>query len=118
MASVHWHRVSKEFDDGTVAVGDLDLDVGDGEFVVLVGPSGSGKSTALRIAAGLEEASAGTITIGERDVTDLPPRDRDVAMVFQTYALYPHMSVAGNLGFALRMRGESRAEIEARTQEA
>jgi multiple sugar transport system ATP-binding protein len=118
MASVRWHQVSKEFDDGTVAVADLDLEVGDGEFVVLVGPSGSGKSTALRIAAGLEEASAGAITIGERDVTELPPRDRDVAMVFQTYALYPHMSVAGNLGFALRMRGESRDEIRTRTDEA
>ena len=117
MASVHWHRVSKEFDDGTVAVTDLDLDVADGEFVVLVGPSGSGKSTALRLAAGLEEASAGTIRIGERDVTELPPRERDVAMVFQTYALYPHMSVADNLGFALRMRGEPRAEIQARTRE-
>jgi multiple sugar transport system ATP-binding protein len=118
MASVHWHRVSKEFDDGTVAVEELDLDVADGEFVVLVGPSGSGKSTALRLAAGLEEASAGTIAIGERDVTELPPKDRDIAMVFQTYALYPHMDVAGNLGFALKMRGEPRSEIEARTDEA
>jgi multiple sugar transport system ATP-binding protein len=117
MASVHWDRVHKEFEDGTVAVEDFSLDVADGEFVVLVGPSGSGKSTALRLAAGLEETSAGTIVIGERDVTELAPRDRDIAMVFQTYALYPHMSVADNLGFALRMRGTPRVEIEARTQD-
>jgi multiple sugar transport system ATP-binding protein len=118
MASVHWERVGKEFPDGTVAVEDLSLDVADGEFVVLVGPSGSGKSTALRIAAGLEEASEGTIRIGERDVTDVPPRDRDIAMVFQTYALYPHMDVGANLGFALKLRGEPGPEIEARTSES
>jgi multiple sugar transport system ATP-binding protein len=118
MASVHWERVGKEFPDGTVAVEDLSLDVADGEFVVLVGPSGSGKSTALRIAAGLEEASEGTIRIGERDVTDVPPRDRDIAMVFQTYALYPHMDVGDNLGFALKLRGEPRAEVASRTAES
>jgi multiple sugar transport system ATP-binding protein len=118
MASVHWQRVRKQFDDGTVAVEDLDLDVADGEFVVLVGPSGSGKSTALRLAAGLEETTSGTISIGARDVTDLPPRERDIAMVFQTYALYPHMTVADNLGFALKMRGESRAAISARSRDA
>jgi multiple sugar transport system ATP-binding protein len=117
MASVHWHRVRKEFDDGTVGVEDLDLDVSDGQFVVLVGPSGSGKSTALRLAAGLEQTTSGEISIGDRDVTELPPRERDIAMVFQTYALYPHMTVGENLGFALRMRGAPRAEITARTGE-
>ena len=117
MASVGWHQVRKEFDDGTVAVEDLDLEAADGGFVVLVGPSGSGKSTALRLAAGLEEATSGTISIGDRDVTDLAPRDRDVAMVFQTYALYPHMTVGDNLGFALRMRGLSKSEIAARSEE-
>jgi multiple sugar transport system ATP-binding protein len=118
MASVHWDRIGKEFDDGTLAVEDLSLDVADGELVVLVGPSGSGKSTALRIAAGLEEPTTGQVRIGDREVTDLEPKDRDVAMVFQTYALYPHMNVRDNLGFALRMRRMASDEIKARTGEA
>src|SRR5690348_7737128 len=87
------------------AVDTLDLEIADGEFMVLVGPSGSGKSTALRMLAGLEEVSSGQITIGGRDVSNEPPKDRDIAMVFQNYALYPHMSVAENMGFALKLKG-------------
>jgi len=97
--------VSKVFSDGTKAVDGLDLDIPDGGFTVLVGPSGSGKSTALRMVAGLEETSSGTIRIADRVVNDVAPKDRDIAMVFQSYALYPHMSVQDNLGFALKMRG-------------
>jgi multiple sugar transport system ATP-binding protein len=111
MASIHFEGVTKVFPDGTMALADLDLDVADGEFVVLVGPSGSGKSTALRIVAGLEDASSGIVRIGDRIVNDVEPKDRDIAMVFQSYALYPHMSVADNIGFPLRMRGEKRPAI-------
>jgi multiple sugar transport system ATP-binding protein len=114
MASIHFEGVGKVFPDGTVALEDLDLDVEDGEFVVLVGPSGSGKSTALRILAGLEDATAGTVRIGERVVNDVEPKDRDVAMVFQSYALYPHMSAQDNIGFPLRMRREEKAKIRER----
>lgn len=96
----------------------LNIDVEDGEFLVLVGPSGSGKSTALRMLAGLEEVNGGKIWIGERDVTNLSPKDRDVAMVFQNYALYPHMSVADNMGFALKIAGVDKAEIRKRVEEA
>jgi multiple sugar transport system ATP-binding protein len=114
VASIHFEGVGKVFPDGTVALEDLDLDVEDGEFVVLVGPSGSGKSTALRILAGLEDATAGTVRIGERVVNDVEPKDRDVAMVFQSYALYPHMSAQDNIGFPLRMRREEKARIRER----
>jgi multiple sugar transport system ATP-binding protein len=114
MASIHFEGVGKVFPDGTVALEDFDLDVEDGEFVVLVGPSGSGKSTALRILAGLEDATAGIVRIGERIVNDVEPKDRDVAMVFQSYALYPHMSAQDNIGFPLRMRGEEKAKIRER----
>src|SRR4029078_13159026 len=100
------------------AISGLDLDVADGELLVLVGPSGCGKSTLLRLIAGLEEASSGTILIGERDVTRLAPRDRDIAMVFQSYALYPHMTVARNLGFGLELRGHDAAEIEKRVKQS
>jgi multiple sugar transport system ATP-binding protein len=100
------------------AVDALDLEIGDGEFLVLVGPSGCGKSTSLRMLAGLEEVNAGQIRIGDRDVTDLQPKDRDIAMVFQNYALYPHMSVAENMGFALKLAGTSKDEIRRRVQEA
>jgi multiple sugar transport system ATP-binding protein len=113
MASIHFESVGKVFPEGTVALDDFDLDVVDGEFMVLVGPSGSGKSTALRIVAGLEDATAGTVRIGERVVNDVEPKDRDIAMVFQSYALYPHMSVQDNIGFPLRMRGEKRQAIRA-----
>src|SRR5574338_1323279 len=96
----------------------LDIDVADGEFLVLVGPSGCGKSTALRMLAGLEEVNSGRILIGDRDVTDLSPKDRDVAMVFQNYALYPHMTVADNMGFALKIAGVDKGEIRKRVEEA
>ena len=94
----------------------LELDIQDGEFMVLVGPSGCGKTTALRMVAGLEDVSEGTIRIGERVVNDLPSRDRDIAMVFQNYALYPHMSVYDNMAFGLKLRKVSKSEIEQRVQ--
>jgi len=100
------------------AVDRLDLTVPDGEFLVLVGPSGSGKSTALRMCAGLEDVDEGAIRIGEREVTDLPPKDRDIAMVFQSYALYPHMTVADNMAFALRLRKMGKEEISTKVKEA
>src|SRR6186713_3404146 len=96
------------------AVPGLDLEIGDGEFMVLVGPSGCGKSTTLRMLAGLEEINGGKIFIGDRDVTHVAPKDRDIAMVFQNYALYPHMTVADNMGFALQIAGTPKAEIESR----
>ena len=102
----------------TPAVDKLNIDIADGEFLVLVGPSGSGKSTALRMLAGLEDVNAGRIFIGERDVTDVPPKDRDIAMVFQNYALYPHMSVADNMGFALKIAGVPKEERAQRVKEA
>ncbi|GAB2638085.1 diacetylchitobiose ABC transporter ATP-binding protein MsiK [Kribbella swartbergensis] len=102
----------------TPAVDKLDLDIQDGEFMVLVGPSGSGKSTALRMLAGLEEVNEGSIYIGDRDVTDRPPKERDIAMVFQNYALYPHMTVADNMGFALKMQGIHKDERAKRVAEA
>ncbi|MFC5996437.1 ABC transporter ATP-binding protein [Pseudonocardia hispaniensis] len=100
------------------AVDALDLQISDGEFLVLVGPSGCGKSTSLRMLAGLEDVDAGRILIGERDVTEIPPKDRDIAMVFQNYALYPHMTVADNMGFALRIAGVGKDEIRSRVQQA
>jgi multiple sugar transport system ATP-binding protein len=100
------------------AVAGLDLEIRDGEFMVLVGPSGCGKSTTLRMLAGLEEVDEGRIRIGDRDVTDVPPKDRDIAMVFQNYALYPHMTVAENMGFALKMAKVSSAERERRVEDA
>jgi multiple sugar transport system ATP-binding protein len=118
MAQLAFEGVSKVFPDGTRAVCDFDLDVGDGELMILVGPSGSGKSTALRMLAGLEDATAGTIRIGTRVVNDVAPKDRDIAMVFQSYALYPHMDVAHNLGFALRMQRMQRASIADRVSAA
>jgi len=109
--------VTKEFPGGSVAVSALDLEVADGEFLVLVGPSGSGKTTVLRMVGGLEEATSGEIHIGGRDVTNLAPRDRDIAMVFQTYALYPHMTVAENMAFGLKLRKTPRDEIRRRVEE-
>src|ERR687887_2301767 len=96
------------------AVDRLDIAIEDGEFLVLVGPSGCGKSTSLRMLAGLEDVDGGAIRIGDRDVTHLPPKDRDIAMVFQNYALYPHMSVADNMGFALKIAGVAKSEIRER----
>ena len=117
MAGITLTDVSKIYDDGTRAVSDLNLDVADGELVVFVGPSGCGKSTALRMIAGLEEISEGEVKIGDRIVNNLRPRDRDVAMVFQNYALYPHMTVAENIGFALRMRKVPKDEARRRVEE-
>jgi multiple sugar transport system ATP-binding protein len=117
VAGITFDDVSKTYGDGFRAVSDLDLDVQDGEFVVFVGPSGCGKTTALRMIAGLEEISDGQIRIGERVVNNLPPGDRDVAMVFQNYALYPHMTVAENLGFPLRMAKVPKAEARQRISE-
>ena len=117
MASVTYEHVTKRFGD-VVAVNDLDIQIADKEFLVLVGPSGCGKSTALRCLAGLEEITKGRIFIGDRVVNDVPPKDRDIAMVFQSYALYPHMSVYGNMAFGLRLRKTPRAEIDQRVKEA
>lgn len=117
MSGIRFEHVTKRYGD-TIAVDDLTLDVGDGEFLVLVGPSGCGKTTALRMVAGLEELSAGEIFVGGTAVGSLDPKDRDVAMVFQNYALYPHMNVADNIGFGLRMRGMGRAERRAKVEEA
>ncbi|MBS7456145.1 ABC transporter ATP-binding protein [Coralloluteibacterium stylophorae] len=118
MAQVRLDGVRKVYDNGFVAVKGADFEVADGEFLVLVGPSGCGKSTLLRMIAGLESISEGTLAIGERVVNDVAPKDRDIAMVFQSYALYPHMSVAENLAFGLRLRGQSKEEIARRTAEA
>jgi multiple sugar transport system ATP-binding protein len=117
MAGITFDDVTKTYGDGYRAVSDLNLDVNDGEFVVLVGPSGCGKTTALRMIAGLEEISGGQIRIGERVVNNLPPGQRDIAMVFQNYALYPHMTVAENIGFALRMQKVPKAEARRRIAE-
>jgi multiple sugar transport system ATP-binding protein len=114
MASIELDSVSKVFDGDVIAVDDVSLTIADGEFMVLVGPSGCGKSTLLRLIAGLEETSAGSVSIGGRDVTDLAPRHRDVAMVFQSYALYPHMTVRQNLGYGLKVRRTAKAEIARR----
>jgi multiple sugar transport system ATP-binding protein len=118
VAEIVLDRVSKRYPDGTVAVHSLDLTVADGELMVLVGPSGCGKSTTLRMIAGLEQISEGELRIGGRVVNDLAPRRRDIAMVFQSYALYPHMSVARNIGFALRRSGMAKAEIRRRVEAA
>jgi multiple sugar transport system ATP-binding protein len=118
MASVQLEGIRKVYPNGHVAAQGLDLEINDGEFMVLVGPSGCGKSTALRMIAGLETPTGGRIRIGDRDVTTLPPQERDIAMVFQTYALYPHMTVRENLAFGLRMRGAGREVINRRVEEA
>jgi multiple sugar transport system ATP-binding protein len=117
MATVTFENVNKNYGDFQ-AVKDLDLEIGDGEFMVLVGPSGCGKTTSLRMIAGLEEITSGTLKIGDRVVNDVPPKDRDIAMVFQSYALYPHMSVRENLAFGLKLRKVPKAEIERRVNEA
>ena len=118
MAEVTFDQVSKIYPDGTKAVSEVDLEIRDGEFMVLVGPSGCGKTTALRMVAGLEEISEGVLKIGERVVNHVPPRDRDIAMVFQSYALYPHLSVYDNIAFGLKLKKEKKAEIDRRVQEA
>ena len=118
MAGVSFDGVSKIYPDGTRAVNHVDLGINDGEFVVLVGPSGCGKTTALRMVAGLEEISEGTLKIGERVVNHVPSRDRDIAMVFQSYALYPHLSVYDNIAFGLKLRDIDKEEIKNRVAEA
>src|SRR5687767_13603638 len=117
MAAVEIRDVRKAFGNVKVIHG-VDIEIGDGEFVILVGPSGCGKSTLLRMIAGLESITSGEIRIGDRVVNDLPPKDRDIAMVFQNYALYPHMNVRDNMAFALKLRKASTAEIEARVRPA
>src|ERR671935_3240314 len=117
MARIALDHVDKVYGGGVKALDDLNLEVREGEFMVLVGPSGCGKSTALRSIAGLEEITGGTISIGERVVNDLPPKDRDIAMVFQNYALYPHMTVRDNLAFGLKARGGDRSSMARRLTE-
>ncbi|MEY4437007.1 MAG: hypothetical protein RL100_471, partial [Actinomycetota bacterium] len=119
MASVTFKQATRLYPGGQkAAVDKIDLKIKDGEFLVLVGPSGCGKSTTLRMLAGLEEVNSGQILIGDKDVTHVPPKDRDIAMVFQNYALYPHMTVAENMGFALKIAGVSKEERAARVLEA
>jgi multiple sugar transport system ATP-binding protein len=118
LAAVTFDRVSKIYADGTKAVNAIDLGIADGEFMVLVGPSGCGKTTALRMVAGLEEISAGTVRIGDRPVNHVPSRDRDIAMVFQSYALYPHLTVYENIAFGLRLKRLPKEEIDKRVQQA
>jgi len=118
VAAIALERLTKVYSDGTRAVQELDLDIADGEFVVFVGPSGCGKTSALRMIAGLEDITDGTVRIGKEVVNHLPPKARDIAMVFQNYALYPHMNVYDNMGFGLKMRGLDRGEIRRRVHEA
>src|SRR3954452_11522549 len=118
MANISFENVTKRFTDGTIAVNSLTLEIDDGEFMVLVGPSGSGKSTALRMVAGLEEISDGIVRIGGRVVNDMQPKDRDIAMVFQNYALYPHMTVYGNMEFGLKLKKTPKQERHAKVIEA
>ncbi len=118
MAEIAMEHITKRYDDGYEAVKDFNLDIADGEFMILVGPSGCGKSTALRMVAGLEDITDGTLKIGGEVVNDRTPKDRDIAMVFQNYALYPHMTVRDNMGFALKLAGVPKAEIEQKVSEA
>src|SRR3954452_10895625 len=118
MASIVFEHITKRYADGAEAVKDMNLTIADGEFMILVGPSGSGKSTALRMVAGLEDISEGVLKIDDDVVNHRAPRDRDIAMVFQSYALYPHMTVRENMGFALKLAGTPRKEIARRVEEA
>src|SRR6266404_9730881 len=118
MAQIALENLSKVYPDGTHAVSGLDLQVDDGELMVFVGPSGCGKTTALRMVAGLEEITSGVVRIGDRVVNYVPSRDRDIAMVFQSYALYPHLSVYENIAFGLRLRKLSKQEVDDRVQRA
>ena len=118
MSDVSMEKVNKVYENGFHAVKDMSLDIGDGEFMVLVGPSGCGKTTALRMVAGLEDITSGILRIGGKEVNDETPKERDIAMVFQNYALYPHMTVAENIGFALKLRKLPKAELNAKVREA
>src|SRR5438034_499946 len=118
VAAIELDRLTKIYADGTRAVHELDLEIADGEFVVFVGPSGCGKTSALRMIAGLEDITGGVVRVGGNVVNELPPKARDMAMIFQNYALYPHMNVYDNMGFGLKMRGVDRAEIKRRVDEA
>src|SRR5918998_5141223 len=118
MAEIQFKGITKRYPDGFEAVKHMDLDINDGEFMILVGPSGCGKSTALRMIAGLEDISDGELRIGDETVNDLPPKDRDIAMVFQNYALYPHMTVRDNMGFALKLSKTPQEEINRKVDEA
>jgi multiple sugar transport system ATP-binding protein len=118
LADIAIHSVTKQYANGQVAIEDVDLDVADGELLVLVGPSGCGKSTLLRMVAGLEEPTMGAISIGGRDVTDLPPKDRDIAMVFQSYALYPNRTVYGNIAYPLKLAKVPSGELDRRVRDA
>src|SRR5207237_3204002 len=118
MANIQLKDVTKRYPDGFEAVKHMDLDITDGEFMILVGPSGCGKSTALRMIAGLEDITEGEMRIGDQVVNDRAPKDRDIAMVFQNYALYPHMTVRDNMGFALKLAKVDKAEIDKRVEEA
>ena len=118
MSHVVFKSVGKQYENGFEAVKDLDLDIEQGEFLVMVGPSGCGKSTTLRMIAGLESITSGTISIGDQVVNDVPPKDRDIAMVFQNYALYPHMTVFDNIAFALKLAKVPKSEIKERVDNA
>ncbi len=118
MAQITLDRLTKRYPDGFEAVKDMSLEIQDGEFVILVGPSGCGKSTALRMIAGLEDISEGELRIGDQVVNDKAPKDRDIAMVFQNYVLYPHMTVRENMGFALKLRGTPKDEIDRKVEDA
>src|SRR3954471_24733208 len=118
MAQIELRDVTKRYDDGFEAVKHMDLEIPDGEFMILVGPSGCGKSTALRMIAGLEDITDGELRIGDTVVNDKAPKDRDIAMVFQSYALYPHMTVRDNMGFALKLAGTPKEEIDRKVSEA
>src|SRR3954453_1186189 len=118
MAEIQFKEITKRYPDGFEAVKQMDLEIGDGEFMILVGPSGCGKSTALRMIAGLEDITEGDLVIGGERVNELGPRDRDIAMVFQNYALYPHMTVRDNMGFALKLAKTDKAEIDRKVGDA
>ena len=117
MAEIVLDRVTKSYPNGAAAVKDLSITIADGEFIILVGPSGCGKSTTLNMIAGLEDISSGELRIGGQRVNEKAPKDRDIAMVFQSYALYPHMTVEANMGFALKMQGEPKDQIARRVRE-
>src|SRR5216110_3653257 len=118
MALVTLRGVKKTYENKVAVIHGIDMEIADGEFIVMVGPSGCGKSTLLRMVAGLEEITGGEISIGDRVVNALEPKDRDIAMVFQNYALYPHMSVFGNMAYGLKIRGSTKADIDAKVKRA